>query len=110
MFEKAITVYQAGLAISKDSPSTSNLRINLASAFVGAGRPQDAIAIYQQMLASNTAGINQWQLYLALSQLYAQTGDMAQARSNAQLALQAVPANDTTDQKSVQDWLSRLGP
>jgi tetratricopeptide (TPR) repeat protein/O-antigen ligase len=108
MFEKAITVYQAGLAISKDTPSTSNLSINLASAFVGAGRPQDAIAVYQQMLASNTPGVNQWQLYLALSQLYAQTGDMAQARTNAQLALQAVPANDTTDQKSVRDWISRL--
>jgi len=110
MFEKSITVYQTGLAISKDSPSTSNLSLNLASAYVGAGRPQDAIAVYQQMLASNTQGVNQWQLYLALSQLYAQTGDLAQARTNAQLALHAVPANDTTDQKSVQDWISRLGP
>jgi tetratricopeptide (TPR) repeat protein len=107
LFEKAVADYQTGITLK--GGNLANLRINLASAYVGASRAQDAIGIYQQMLASNNAGVNRWQLYLALSQLYAQTGDMAQARSNAQLALQAVPPNDTTDQKNVQDWLTRLG-
>ena len=70
--------------------------------------PQEAITVYQQMLASNNSGVNQWQLYLALSQLYAQTGDAGQARTYGQLALQNVPATDTASQKTVQDWLKQL--
>jgi tetratricopeptide (TPR) repeat protein/O-antigen ligase len=108
LFEKAILFYQTGLTGTIGGSNGSNLHINLASAYVGAGRPQDAIAVYQDMLASANSGVNQWQLYLALSQLYAQTGDMAQARTNGQLALQSVPASDTTGQKSITDWLSRL--
>ena len=108
LFEKAILVYQTGITGTLNGSSIGNLRINLASAFVGAGRPQDAITVYQQMLASNNSGVNQWQLYLALSQLYAQTGDAGQARTYGQLALQNVPASDTAGQKTVQDWLTQL--
>ncbi len=108
LFGKAIFEYQTGLTSTVNGGNAGNIRINLASAFVGAGRPQDAITVYQQMLASNNSGVNQWQLYLALSQLYAQTGDAGQARTYGQLALQNVPATDTTDQKTVQDWLTQL--
>jgi len=72
-----------------------------------AGR-KTPIDVYQQMLASNDSGYSQWQLYLALSQLYAQVGDAGQAHTYGQLALQNVPASDTTDQKTVQDWLAQL--
>jgi hypothetical protein len=65
--------------------------------------------MYQQMLADGNSGVAQWQLYLALSQLYKQVGDISQARTNAQLALQNVPSSDTTDQQTVQGWLTSLG-
>ena len=108
LFEKAILAYQTGITGTIGSPNLSNLRINLASAYVGAGRAQDAIDIYQDMLASNDTSVNQWQIYLALSQLYVQVGNVDQARINGQLALQAVPANDSADLKTVQDWVNQL--
>jgi hypothetical protein len=37
-----------------------------------------------------------------------QVGNVDQARINGQLALQAVPANDATDLKTVQDWNAKL--
>jgi tetratricopeptide (TPR) repeat protein/O-antigen ligase len=111
LFNQAIGQYQTGItdSLESDSSNLSTLRINLASAYVGAGQPQNAIAVYQQLLASGANNVAQWQLYLALSQLYAQTGDVGQARSNANLALQALPASDTTDRKTVQDWITKLG-
>jgi tetratricopeptide (TPR) repeat protein len=108
LFQKAIVEYQIGITGTLNGANTSNLRINLASAFVGAGQPQDAIGVYQQMLASHDTSVSQWQLYLALSQLYAQVGDVGQARTYGQLALTNVPATDTTDQKTVQDWIAKL--
>jgi len=108
LYDQAILAYQTGITGTIGSSSLSNLRINLASAYVGDGRPQDAINIYQEMLASNDTSVSQWQIYLALSQLYVQVGNVDQASINGQLALQAVPANDATDLKSVQDWVSRL--
>jgi tetratricopeptide (TPR) repeat protein/O-antigen ligase len=108
LYEKAILSYQTGITGTIGAANLSNLRINLASAYVGAGRPQDAITIYQQMLASNDTSVSQWQIYLALSQLYVQVGNVDQARINGQLALQAVPANDATDLKTVQDWNAKL--
>ncbi len=110
-YTQAITQYQIGISDAIESGSTNlpSLQVNLASAYVGSGQSQNAIAIYQQLLASGNSGIDQWRLYLALSQLYAQTGDANQARSTARSALQAVPSTDTTDQKSVQAWLASLG-
>ena len=107
-YEKAILAYQTGITGTIGSSSLSSLRINLASAYVGAGRPQDAINIYQDMLASNDTSVSQWQIYLALSQLNVQIGNINQARINGQLALQNVPANDAADLKTVQDWVSKL--
>jgi tetratricopeptide (TPR) repeat protein len=111
LYAKAIGDYQIGISDAVESGSTNlpSLRVNLASAYVGSGQPQNAIAIYQQLLTSGDSGIDQWRIYLALSQLYAQTGDKAQARTNAQLALQAIPSTDTTDRQSVQQWLTSLG-
>jgi tetratricopeptide (TPR) repeat protein/O-antigen ligase len=108
LFDKAILAYQTGITGTIGSSSLSNLHVNLASAYVGAGRPQDAISIYQAMITSNDTSVAQWQIYLALSQLYVQVGNVDQARINGQLALQAVPANDATDLKTVQDWISKL--
>jgi tetratricopeptide (TPR) repeat protein len=108
LYDKAILSYQTGITGTIGASSLSNLRINLASAYVGDARPQDAINIYQQMLADNDASVSQWQIYLALSQLYVQVGNVDQARINGQLALQNVPSNDATDLKAVQDWISKL--
>ena len=109
LYLKAIDTYQQGITVTQGAgASTGSIRINLASAYVGAGQPQAAITTYQQVLASNDPSINQWQVYLAESELYAQIGDVTQARTNAQLALQAVPATDTTDQQTVQAWIARL--
>jgi len=57
------------------------------------------------VLAKPDSGVNPWQVYLAISELYAQMGNMEQARANAQLALQAAP---DTDKASVQSWIDRL--
>ncbi len=109
LFDKAILQYQTGISNSvPGSSNLTNLRVNMASALVGDGRPQDAIPVYQALLADGASGVDPWRVYLALSQLYAQTGDKAQARTNAQLALQAVPASDTADKTSVQNWLNGL--
>ncbi len=109
LFEKAILQYQTGISISAEtSANLVSLRVNLASALVGAGRPQDAIPVYKALLAAGNSGLDAWRIYLALAQLYAQTGDKAQARANAQMALQALPASDTANRNSVQALLNQL--
>jgi tetratricopeptide (TPR) repeat protein len=107
-FQQAIDAYLEGITVaeSRNIPA-GNLRINLASAYIGAGRAIDAIDVYQQVLASGDGGVNPWQVYLAISELYAQMGDLAQARANAELALQAAPDGD---KPNVQAWLNQLPP
>jgi tetratricopeptide (TPR) repeat protein len=106
LYQKAIDAYQKGIVVAdtRGTPA-GNLRVGLASAYVALGQPQDAITVYQDVLAKSDSGVNPWQVYLAISELYAQMGNMDQARANAQLALQAAP---DTDKASVQSWIDRL--
>jgi tetratricopeptide (TPR) repeat protein len=105
-FQKAIDAYLTGIAVAESrSTPAGNLRINLASAYVGAGRLTEAIAVYQQVLDKGDAGVDPWRVNLAISELYAQLGDMGQARASAELALQSAP---DTDKPNVQAWLSQL--
>ena len=106
VYQKAVDAYQRGIVLAEArGTSTGNLRVNLASAYVALGQPESAIAVYQDILEVGDSGINPWQVYLAISELYAQIGNMDQARANAQLALQAAP---DTDKESVQAWIDRL--
>jgi tetratricopeptide (TPR) repeat protein len=106
LYQQAIDAYQAGLARAAARGSdTSALRVNLATAYAGAGQAQLALDQYQQVLAANPTGIDQWRLHLAISQLYAQLGDMTQARTSAEQALAAAP---DSDKSNVQSWLDRL--
>ncbi len=106
IYQKAVDAYKRGIAIAEARGTPAgNLRVNLASAYVGLGQPADAITIYQEVLAKGDSGVNPWQVYLAISELYAQMGNMDQSRANAQLALQAAPE---TDKASVQAWIDRL--
>jgi tetratricopeptide (TPR) repeat protein len=106
LFEKAVDAYKKGIVIAEARGTPAgNMRVNLASAYVGLGQRQEAINIYHEVLAKGDSGINPWQVYLAISELYAQMGDMTQARANAQLALQAAP---DADKPSVQSWIDRL--
>jgi tetratricopeptide (TPR) repeat protein len=106
LFEQAIAAYEKGITVAEARGTPAgNLRVNLASAHVGLGQPEKAIAIYQEILSKADGGVNSWEVYLAISQLYAQMGNMDQARANAQLALQAAP---DTDKANVQSWIDRL--
>jgi tetratricopeptide (TPR) repeat protein len=106
LLDKAIGAYQTGIELAQArQTSVSNARVNLASAYALAGRPQEAIDQYQTLLNDPGSGIDAWRLYLAISELQAQLGDMAQARSLAELALQAAPDADKT---TVQQWVERL--
>jgi FimV-like protein len=106
IYQKAVDAYLKGITLAevRGTPA-GNLRINLASAYVGMGQPEEAITVYNEVLAKGDSGVNPWQVYLAISELYAQMGNMDQARANAQLALQAAP---DTDKASVQSWIDRL--
>jgi tetratricopeptide (TPR) repeat protein len=106
LYQKAIDAYQKGITIAEARGTPAgNLRVSLAAAFVGIGQREAAITTYQEILAKGDGGINPWQVYLAISELYAQMVNMDQARANAQLALQAAP---DTDKASVQSWIDRL--
>ena len=106
LFQQAIDTYLIGLdlARARDS-STVDLQRNLAQAYIGIGRLQDAIGIYQETLANGVEIAPAWQVYLAISELYARLGDVGQARANAELSLQAAP---DTDKPNVQAWLDGL--
>jgi hypothetical protein len=77
----------------------------MAQAYIGAGKLAEAIGIYQQSLAEGDNAASPWQLYLAISELYARLGDIGQARANAELSLQAAP---DADKPNVQAWLDQL--
>jgi tetratricopeptide (TPR) repeat protein len=105
-FQKAIDVYREGLVVAETrGTAAGNLRVNLASAYVGAGQLNEAIAVYQQVLEKGDAGVDPWRVNLAISELYAQMGDSPQARAYAELALQAAP---DADKPNVQAWLDQL--
>jgi tetratricopeptide (TPR) repeat protein len=105
-FVQAIDTYQHGLqmAIARGA-AAGNVRVNLAAAYTGSGQPQQALEQYQLLLQEGGAGIEEWRLRLAISQLYAQLGNMASARTEAEQALAAAPE---ADKPTVQAWLDRL--
>jgi tetratricopeptide (TPR) repeat protein len=108
LFQQAIDTYLAGLVVAEErNTSGPNLRLNLAQAYLGAGRALDAIGVYQQVLERGDPGVNPWQVYLAISELYAQLGDLAQARAYAEFSLQSAPDGD---KPSIQAWLDQLPP
>ena len=59
----------------------------------------------QDILVKQNSGVEPWRVYLAISQLYAQLGDLTQARGNADLALQGAPASE---KPNVQAWIDQL--
>jgi tetratricopeptide (TPR) repeat protein len=105
-FQQAIDAYQAGLVVAeRRNADGSSLRLNLAQALIGSGRLTEAIGVYQQSLEEGNSLASPWQLYLAISELYAQLGDIGQARAYAELSLQAAPE---ADKPNIQAWLDRL--
>jgi tetratricopeptide (TPR) repeat protein len=106
LYQRALEVLQLGIAAAQErGNTTANLRINMASAYVALGQLFDAIGQYELILADNQSGFGQWQVYLAISELYAQLGDMALARDQAEQALVYAPE---PDRPNVQAWLDRL--
>ena len=106
LYDKAIATYLRAIEFGQArANSVSNARVNLATAYAQSGQPQAAIDQYQLLLADRSSGVEPWRLQLAISELYAQLGDMAQARLNAEQALAAAPE---ADKPTVQTWLDRL--
>jgi tetratricopeptide (TPR) repeat protein len=104
--ERAVEAYLRGIqAAEARGVSTASLRLNLAAVYTQLGQAQAAIDEYQQVLDDGAASVQPWRLHLAISELQAQLGDMAQARGSAELALQLAP---DTDKPTVQAWLDRL--
>jgi tetratricopeptide (TPR) repeat protein/O-antigen ligase len=105
-YQQAIDAYRAGIdLIESRSQNAGQLRIELASVYISAGKLPEAIAVYQDVIAKQDPGVEPWRVYLAISDLYAKLGDIGQARANAEIALQAAPE---TDKPSVQAWLDQL--
>ena len=106
-FQKAIDTYLTGIEVAlAHGANTVNMRLNLASIYPTVNQLPEAIEEYRRILDLNDPGVNAWQVHLTISQHYAQMGDLAQARANAELALQAAP--DESTQGQVQGWLSQL--
>lgn len=105
LFDKAIATYLAAIQAGEVRGSNvSGSRVNLATAYVQSAQPAKAIEQYQVLLAANS-GFDPWRLFLAISEQYAQMGDLAQARVYAEQSLQAAP---DADKPTVQAWLDRL--
>jgi tetratricopeptide (TPR) repeat protein len=105
-YAKAIEIYRKGIEVAEARGlSTTNLIINLASTYAALGQPQAAIDEYQRLLAAGAPGVDPWRVHLAISELYAQVGNMAQARGSAQTALELAPE---ADKSGVQAWLERI--
>jgi tetratricopeptide (TPR) repeat protein/O-antigen ligase len=109
LFEQALAVYQQGLiATEKRGGNQTAFLVNIASIQTSLGLLADSINTYTTLVARNDPGISKWQVYLQISQLYYQLGDINQARSNAELALQAAPDEDSRN--TVNGWLSQFPP
>jgi tetratricopeptide (TPR) repeat protein len=104
-FEQAIAAYQQGIAVTERRGSDAlNLYIGLAGAYAAANQPQAAIDAYLRV-GQLGAGANQWQVYRAMAELYRQMGDVAQAHTYGQLALDIAPE---TERDGLQAWLNVL--
>lgn len=106
LFQQSFDTYLAGIAmIEGRNQNAGALRIELASAYVAAGKLPEAVGVYQDILAKQDPGVETWRVYRAISELYAQLGDFEQARANAELSLQAAPE---TEKPTAQAWLDQL--
>lgn len=106
LYDKALEAYQQGITVGQAGRSTSalNLRLGMASVYVATQQTQPAIDAYLQVAQLN-AGVNQWQVFRALSELFRQVGDLVQARLYGQQALDAAPE---AEKAALQAWLSAL--
>ncbi len=105
-FEQAYVAYQTSISMTEGANQSAALtRRDLAIAYQAAGKLPELIATYQEMIAKHDNIIPDYQAYYAISQLYAQLGDMGQARANAELALASAP---DTEKPNIQAWLDQL--
>jgi O-antigen ligase/Flp pilus assembly protein TadD len=105
-FQKAVSAYEQGVTAANTYRNTSliNIYLGLSNVYVRTNQIDPAINAYQQVAQLN-AGPNQWQVYRALGELYRQKGDLVNARTFGQQALQAAPE---ANKQEVQDWLNTL--
>lgn len=105
-YQQAIDTYLAGIQlVERRGQPIGFLRRSLAATYGLANKLPEAIVVYQAMIANQDPSAPTFQVYLAISQLFAQLGDLPQARANADLALQTAPE---TDKPTIQNWVDQL--
>src|SRR5262249_729248 len=91
-YQKAIKVYQQGIEVAaRRQANATNMHVGLASAYIATQQLQPAIDEYRRLLDEGAPGLNKWQIYQAIAELYRQSGDTAQAKLYAQHALDSAP-------------------
>lgn len=104
-FQQAITAYQQGVERSAQrNTSLLGIRLGLANVYVSTQQIQPAIQEYLKVAELN-AGINQWQVFRALGELYRQAGDNVQARNYGQQAIGLAPE---TEKANLEAWLATV--
>jgi tetratricopeptide (TPR) repeat protein len=103
-YQKAIQVYLQGIEVaSHRQANATNMHVGLASAYIATQQLQSAIDEYRRILETGAQGLNKWQIYQAIAELYRQLGDNAQARIYAQQALDSAPEDKKAE---VQSWFN----
>jgi tetratricopeptide (TPR) repeat protein len=103
-YQKAIAVYLEGIEVaSHRQANVTNMRVGLASAYIATQQLQPAIDEYRRLLEAGAPGLNKWQVYQAIAELYRQLGDNTQAKLYAQQALDSAPEDKKAE---VQGWFN----
>jgi len=103
-YQKAIEVYVKGIEVaSRRQANATNMHVGLASAYIATQQLQPAIDEYRRLIEAGAPGLNKWQIYQAIAELYRQLGDTAQARIYAQQALDSAPEDKKAE---LQNWFN----
>lgn len=103
-YQKAIKVYLEGIEVaSRRQANATNMHVGLAGAYIATQQLQPAIDEYRRLIETGAPGLNKWQIYQAIAELYRQLGDTVQARLYAQQALDSAPDDKKAE---VQSWFN----
>jgi tetratricopeptide (TPR) repeat protein len=99
---QAIVAYQKALALN---PKSTEAQSKLAFLYYQQGQDEAAIQAYLKYLDLAPGAQNAWEAHKNLALIYEQTGDLASAARQAQLAAQLAPKDMAAQ---VSDWAKQL--
>jgi tetratricopeptide (TPR) repeat protein len=112
LLELAIDSYSKAteMPINDDPNARYNYSLALGSLYVQAENPPGALEAYLKAMEYNRNPADNWRIQETIASIYAQTGDVENAMSYAQMALASAPEDQKSRIQSLIDQIQQIQP